>query len=144
MIGIHLPNLKISEIYIGEVFIDDEMRRIRVMDRWLQGIKANHFLQTIFMVRNRSIRLELMDEIDFYTKLNKYGRYLLPIANDVPPTLWCLIFAKARTEREFNLSMIFYFLVQLPHLVNERKRRKRRTDQPPITGRNARLRCKKG
>jgi hypothetical protein len=145
MIGNYLPNLKIREIYVGDVMFEvDEMRRIRVMDRWLQGIKANHFLQTIYMVRNRSIRLELMDEIDFYTKLNKYGRYLLPIANDVPPALWCLIFAKARIEREFNLSIIYYFLVELPHLVNERKRRKRRTDQPPITGRNARLRSKTG
>jgi hypothetical protein len=143
-IGIHLSNLKIREIYIGEVTMVDEMRRIRVMDRWLEGIKANYFLQTIAIYGNRIIRLEFMDEITFYTMLNRYGRYLLPIANDVPPSLWCLIFAKARIKREFNLSMIFYFLVEQPHLVNERKRRKRRTVQATIVRRSARLRCNKG
>jgi Ran GTPase-activating protein (RanGAP) involved in mRNA processing and transport len=56
MIGNCLPNLKIREIHMGEVMFDvDEMRRIRVMDRWLQGIKANHFLQTIYMHGNRNI-----------------------------------------------------------------------------------------
>jgi hypothetical protein len=149
MIGNCLPNLKIREIHMGEVMFDvDEMRRIRVMDRWLQGIKANHFLQTIYMHGNRNFRLEFMDGIDFYTKLNEYGRYLLPIANDVPPALWCLIFAKSRTERDFTReyspSIIFYFLVELPHLVNERKGRKRRTALPPIARRSARLRSNKG
>jgi hypothetical protein len=140
MIGIHLPNLKIREICIGEVSMLNGVTRTRVMHSWLRGIQDNHFLQTIFMTRNRNFRLELMDEIVFYTKLNKYGRYLRSIANDVPPALWCLIFAKARIERDFNLSMIFYFLVEQPHLVNERKRRKRRTVQPTIVRRSARLR----
>jgi hypothetical protein len=148
MIGIHLTNLKIREIHMGEVTMVDKVRRIRVMDRWLQGIKANHFLQTIYMHGNEDFRLEFMDGIDFYAKLNKYGRYLLPIANDVPPALWCLIFAKSRTERDFtreySASMIFYFLVEQPHLVNERKRRKRRTVQATIVRRSARLRCNKG
>jgi hypothetical protein len=148
MIANHLPNLKIREFLIGDVSMVDKVRRIHVMDRWLEGIKANHFLQTIYMHGNEDFRLEFMDEIDFYTKLNKYGRYLLPIANDVPPALWSLIFAKSRTERDFtreySASIIFYFLVEQPHLVNERKRRKRRTAQLPLSRRSARLRSNKG
>jgi hypothetical protein len=142
MIANHLPNLKIREFYIGDVSMVEEMRRTRVMDSWVRGIQANYFLQTVFINRNRNLLLEFMDEIYVYTKLNKYGRYLLPIANDVPPALWCLIFAKSRTERdsfrEYSASIIFYFLVEQPHLVNERKRRKRRTAQPPIARRSAR------
>ncbi len=139
MIGNQLPNLRLREIVIDQVSMDVQVARIRAMQSLLRGIKANCFLQLLDMTCRRVPRLELGHEITFYTKLNKYGRHLLSIANDVPPTLWCLIFAEARIEREFSLSIIFYFLVEQPHLVNAHKIRKRRTKHRAIR-RSARLR----
>jgi hypothetical protein len=145
IIGNHLPNLNIREIMIGGVSMVDQAARTRAMNSCLRGIRANYFLQHLDIrgySRDSLLQLEFKDEITLFTKLNQYGRSLL-IADDVPLTLWCLIFAKARYEREFSLSIMFYFLVEQPHLVNERqggKRRKRQTTAQPTKRRSARLR----
>ncbi len=142
IIGNHLPNLNLREIMIGEVSMVDQAARTQAMNSCLRGIHANYFLRHLD-IRGYSLpQLEFKDEITLFTELNKYGRRLL-IADNVPPALWCLILAKARIEREFSLSMIFYFLVEQPPLVNERqggKRRKRQTTAEPTKRRSARLR----
>ncbi len=142
MIGNHLPSLRLKYIHLGEMSISNEVERTRAMQTWLRGIKANYFLQNYDVQCHGRPRLEIEHEISFYTKLNQYGRHLLTIANDVPPTLWCLIFAKARIDRAFSLSIMFLSLVEQPHLVNERRSRKRETLQPTAT-RSARLRMEK-
>ncbi len=146
MIGNHLPNLRLKDFRLGGTSIlSSQVTRTRAMHSLLRGIKANYFLQNLDIQYYSFPRLELTHEITFYTKLNLYGRHLLTLANDVPPALWCLLFAKARIDREFSpVSIIFYFLVEQPHLVNERKgrkRRKRQTSHP--TRRSARLRIEK-
>jgi hypothetical protein len=144
MIGNHLPNLRLQEMDLRNLSMSNPVASTRAMQSLVRGIKDNYFLEHLDIDCSRVLE----HEINFYTKLNKSGRHLL-IANDVPPTLWCSIFAKYRIERdEFSLSMIFYFLVEQPLLVNERqggKRRKRRTTNTQPTKRcSARLRTSKG
>ncbi len=139
IIGNHLPYLRLREIVLGEVLMYDAEARTRAMHSWLRGIKTNYLLQRLTL--NCSFPpLEFMHEIVFYTKLNKFGRHLLRIANDVPAALWCLIFAKSGIGNEFRAGIVFHLLMEQPHLVQPLKIRKRRPTQPTIPRRSARLR----
>jgi hypothetical protein len=147
IIGNHLPDLRLREIVLGHFYIFGDKsttRALHALHTWLRAIKPSHFLQRLDLRWPHP--LELMHEINFYVKLNKWGRYLL-VTNDVPPALWCLIFAKCRTKdvyyRESSPSILFYFLLEQPHLVREHRRSKRRPAQLTMAGDNALLRFKK-
>jgi hypothetical protein len=140
IIGNHLPDLRLREMVLGHFYIfgDESMTRVlHALHSWLRAIKPSYFLQCLDLSWPHP--LELTHEINFYVKLNERGRYLL-VANDVPPALWCLIFAKCRTEGDYycecSSSILFYFLLEQPHLVREHRRSKRRPPQPTLARRN--------
>jgi hypothetical protein len=119
IVGNHLPYLRLQEIELGHLRFYNQMTSTRTMQSFLRGIKSNYSIHDLSMccLSDPPILVECELEITLYTKLNMYGRYLLRIASDVPPALWCLIFAKCRIESEFGHSIVFYFLVEQPHLV---------------------------
>lgn len=97
-----LKELSLSNNQIGSEGLDALIR---------EGLQHNFSLQRFFLTGIDDPCLQ--DEKLFYLKLNKAGRQLL--RNDVHPSLWCHVLAKAKVRRDPDV--IFYFLRANPQLL---------------------------
>lgn len=82
----------------------------------VEGIKVN--TRTDLVVFGGTFSTEAEEEISFYSHLNMNGRYLLSTDHGLASSIWCNILA--RKTGMFDRDVMYYFLLEQPHLVHVR------------------------
>jgi hypothetical protein len=138
LIGEELPHVQLKSVVICECadyipYTNSSSNEAIAQERaWqdagralIDGVRRNLHIKNLELnsIFDMILPLEISQEIDFYTKLNELGRYLLAIpANDdraLPLGGWSYILAKCRDRFEPDTapSLIFFFLSEQPTLV---------------------------